>query len=251
MASTTTKPDSAQPAAEMAIDLFDNWFDPIETEVRVRAREFIEELIRGELDYALARPRYQRGKKAADEGGAAASGHRHGSRTRTLTGTFGPIEIAVPRARLKTAEGKTTEWKSQALRAYQRRTLAADALIANTHPGRHQHATGAPSANGLVWRCRRQRHGEPDLAQGEERLGRVEHPLAGRRANRAAHSRRHGGARAARPQGDFHLAARRARHARRRLEGAARHQEHGRRERRGLAQCPTISSSADCNGPRS
>jgi putative transposase len=63
MASTTTKPDSAQPAAEMAIDLFDNWFDPIETEVRVRAREFIEELIRGELDYALARPRYQRGKR--------------------------------------------------------------------------------------------------------------------------------------------------------------------------------------------
>ena len=61
------------------------------------------------------------------------TGHRHGSRTRSLTGTFGPIEIAVPRARLNTAEGKTTEWKSQALRAYQRRTLAADALIASTY----------------------------------------------------------------------------------------------------------------------
>lgn len=132
MTSTTTKPDSAQPAAEMAVDLFDNWFDPIETEVRARAREFIEELIRGELDDALARPRYQRGK-ATEEGRAAASGHRHGSRTRSLTGTFGPIEIAVPRARLQTAEGKTTEWKSQALRAYQRRTLAADALIASTY----------------------------------------------------------------------------------------------------------------------
>lgn len=68
MTSTTTKPDSAQPASEMAADLFDNWFDPIETEVRARAREFIEELIRGELDDALARPRYQRGKQAADEG---------------------------------------------------------------------------------------------------------------------------------------------------------------------------------------
>jgi transposase-like protein len=117
----------------MAVDLFDNWFDPIETEVRARARGFIEELIRGELDDALARPRYQRVKTAADEGRAAASGHRHGSRTRSLTGTFGPIEIAVPRARLKAAEGKTTEWKSQALRAYQRRTLAADALIASTY----------------------------------------------------------------------------------------------------------------------
>src|SRR5665811_1975515 len=43
MTSITTKPDSSQPAAEMAVDLFDNWFDPIETEVRARAREFIEE----------------------------------------------------------------------------------------------------------------------------------------------------------------------------------------------------------------
>jgi hypothetical protein len=33
-------------------------------------------------------------------------------------GSFGPIEIAVPRARLNTADGKTTEWKSQSLRAY-------------------------------------------------------------------------------------------------------------------------------------
>jgi hypothetical protein len=29
MVSDTTKPDSWQPAAEMAVDLFDNWFDPI------------------------------------------------------------------------------------------------------------------------------------------------------------------------------------------------------------------------------
>ena len=49
MTSTTTKPDSSQSAAEMAADLFDNWFDPIEIEVRARAREFIEEMIRGEL----------------------------------------------------------------------------------------------------------------------------------------------------------------------------------------------------------
>src|ERR1044071_3044198 len=109
MTKISTTPDSSQPACDLAVDLFDNWFDPIETEVRARAREFIEELIRGELDDALARPRYQRGKRAADQPSAAASGHRHGSRPRSLTGTFGPIEIAVPRARLNTAEGKTTE----------------------------------------------------------------------------------------------------------------------------------------------
>jgi hypothetical protein len=39
----------------------------------------------------------------------------------------------VPRARLTTPEGKTAEWKSQALRVYQRRTLAADALIASSY----------------------------------------------------------------------------------------------------------------------
>jgi putative transposase len=133
MTSTTTKPDSSQPAAEMAVDLFDTWFDPIETQVRARAREFIEEMIRGELDTALARPRYSRSQMTGNEGRAGVAGHRHGSRTRSLTGTFGPIKIAVPRARLNTQEGKTTEWKSQALRAYQRRTLAADALIASTY----------------------------------------------------------------------------------------------------------------------
>ena len=133
MTKTTTKPDSSQPACATAVDLFDNWFDPIETEVRARARQFNEELIRGEHDDAQARPRYQRSKQAADEGRAAVTGHRHGSRTRSLTGTFGPVEIEVPRARLNTPQGGTAEWKSQALRAYQRRTLAADALIASTY----------------------------------------------------------------------------------------------------------------------
>ena len=133
MTSITTKPDSLQPEASTAPHLFDDWFDPIETEVRGRARQFIEELIRGELDEALARPRYGRSKTAGDEERAGVVGHRHGSRKRSLTGTFGPVEIDVPRARLNSLEGRTTEWKSQALRAYQRRTLAADALIASCY----------------------------------------------------------------------------------------------------------------------
>src|SRR4030081_4034543 len=126
MTSTTTKPDSFQPAAEIAVDLFDNWFDPIETEVRARPRQFIEELLRGELDAALARPRYGRSQMAGNEAKAGVTGHRHGSRTRRLTGTFGPIEIAVPRARLDDAEGKTTEWKSGALRGYPRGKLGGE-----------------------------------------------------------------------------------------------------------------------------
>src|SRR5882757_8419151 len=133
MRQPTTKPDWLQPATGMAVDLFDNWFDPIEAEVRARSRQFIEELIRSELDAALSRPRYGRSQMAGHEAKAGVTGHRHGSRTRRLTGTFGPIEIAVPRARLDGPEGGTTEWKSQALRAYQRRTLAADALIASSY----------------------------------------------------------------------------------------------------------------------
>jgi putative transposase len=136
MTSNTTKPDSSQPAAEAAVHLFDNWFDPIETGVRDRVREFIHAMIEGELDMSLSRPRYARcGKPSSGdgEGAVGATGHRHGHRSRSLLGSFGRVEIEVPRARLSTPDGKTTEWKSKALRAYQRRTLAADALIASTY----------------------------------------------------------------------------------------------------------------------
>jgi transposase-like protein len=97
-------------------------------------RGFIDELIHQELDEALARPRYgRRPKDAGEESAARVVGHRHGSRRRSLTGTFGQVEITVPRARLEAGNGKTTEWKSQGLRAYQRRTAAADAVIAGAY----------------------------------------------------------------------------------------------------------------------
>jgi putative transposase len=132
MTNLTTGTDSFAPATETAAHLFDNWFDPIESGVRGRVREFIEELIQCELDDALARPRYGRAKDA-DRRPTGIAGHRHGSRTRSLTGSFGRTEITVPRARLQTGDGKTTEWHSQVLRTYQRRTLTADALIASTY----------------------------------------------------------------------------------------------------------------------
>lgn len=132
MTSDITKSAAALPADEAAEGLFDNWFDPIESALRDRVRGFIEDLIQDELEGVLARPRYGRRAQAAD-GVTGTVGHRHGSRSRTLTGTFGKSEITVPRARLHRADGKTAEWKSTALRAYQRRTLAADALIASTY----------------------------------------------------------------------------------------------------------------------
>jgi putative transposase len=48
-------------------------------------------------------------------------------------GTFGRVEIKIPRARLTGADGKTSEWKSKTPPAYQRRAQAADALIAGAY----------------------------------------------------------------------------------------------------------------------
>ncbi len=135
MTSDTTTIESAQPAAAATCDdpgLFDSWIDPIENAIRERVRGFIEELIYGELDAVLGRRRYVRRPPDSDDG-ATVTGYRHGSRTRTLMGTFGQTEITVPRARLQAAEGGTTEWHSEALRAYQRRTRAVDVVIANAY----------------------------------------------------------------------------------------------------------------------
>jgi putative transposase len=133
MKSIATKHESSQPVADSAVYLFDDWFDPIEATVRERVRGFIQAMIEGELDETLERPRYARRPKSADGDEAVVTGHRHGHRSRSLMGSFGRIELEVPRARLNGADGKTAEWNSQVLRAYQRRTLAADALIAGTY----------------------------------------------------------------------------------------------------------------------
>ena len=126
--------DTTKTAAVTAdIMLFEDWFDPIEDGVRARVRGFIEAMLEEELDGALSRPRYGRRKANGSEGTTPIAGCRHGHRKRGLTGTFGKAEIAVPRARIKDEDGKTSEWKSQSLRAYQRRTKAADALIAGAY----------------------------------------------------------------------------------------------------------------------
>ena len=64
MTNVTMKSDSFESATDTAAHLFDNWFDPIENGLRERVREFIEALICGELDAALARPRYGRAVKS-------------------------------------------------------------------------------------------------------------------------------------------------------------------------------------------
>jgi transposase-like protein len=108
--------------------LFDGaeWFDPIETGVRDRIRGFIETMLEEELTAALGRKRYRRG-------GEGASGYRHGVRHRQILGSFGPLDITVPRGRIPKPEGGTAEWRSAALPRYARMTRQAEALIAATY----------------------------------------------------------------------------------------------------------------------
>ena len=181
MKTDTTK--AAADAAEGTLFLGEDWFDPLEAGVRTRIRGFIEELLEAELDAALARKRYERPSLAETEAVAKAPeavGHRHGHRERQLMETFGAVTVRVPRGRLETPDGKTAEWKNATIPAYQRRTKRADALIAGAYFYRDQHAPGPPGARGFVRRRRGEGHGQPGLAQGKGRLGRLEWPFARR-----------------------------------------------------------------------
>ena len=80
---------------------------------------------------ALGRGQYRRG-------GEAAVGYRHGTRHRQILGSFGPLEITVPRGRTPKPEGGTAEWRSAALprpaRAMDRGPLQPCRRAAKVHP---------------------------------------------------------------------------------------------------------------------
>ena len=135
---TTDITSPAAGAAETKGFLSEDWFDPLEAGVRTRIRSFIEELLEAELEAALGRKRYARRStpetgSGDDAARSAVSGHRHGHRERTLMGTFGAVTVCVPRARLATPEGGTTEWRNASIPAYQRLTRRAEALIAGAY----------------------------------------------------------------------------------------------------------------------
>ncbi len=84
MSENSTKSASLQSGSETAVYLFDDGFDPIEAGRRDRVRQFIQEMIEGELKEALSRPRYARRATPPEEnadGPSAISGHRHGHRS--------------------------------------------------------------------------------------------------------------------------------------------------------------------------
>ncbi|MBL8666646.1 MAG: transposase, partial [Rhodospirillales bacterium] len=139
--------DSTTTVDDGTLFLGEAWSDPIEAGLRDRIRVFIEELIEEELAAALGRGRYERrhrrgdGEAVSADGPPAAGtgdialrdGHRHGHRRRRITGSFGTVEIAVPRARLAGADGGRAEWKSKVLPRYARMTRQVEALIAGSY----------------------------------------------------------------------------------------------------------------------
>ena len=93
----------------------------LEMVIRSRSRSWIETIIEDELESVLAAKPSARVE--------ARRGYRHGTRERTLTTSLGPTTIAMPRARLQQADGSATEWQSQAVRRYQRRTELVDEAV--------------------------------------------------------------------------------------------------------------------------
>src|SRR3954453_15574213 len=132
--------NSRETATNSPLFLGEGWFDPIEIGIRERIRGFIEELAEEELNDALGRTRYQRPGSpvltpgsAGPEAARTATGYRHGRRERQLLGSFGPMTISVPRARLDNADGTTREWRSRVLPRYARMTKQVEALIAGAY----------------------------------------------------------------------------------------------------------------------
>jgi transposase-like protein len=93
--------------------------DPL-TEALRQARRWIEQWLHAELAAVLGRQRHERTEES--------SGYRHGSRPRTLTTSLGPVELTVPRGRLR-ATGRSREWQSALLPRYARRARAVDAAL--------------------------------------------------------------------------------------------------------------------------
>jgi transposase-like protein len=103
------------------------WLDPLEQQVRGGVRQFLQELIEQEVTEALGRLRHGR-----TEG---VQGYRHGRRPRTVIGSFGWVELSMPRARVRGEDGRSREFRSALLPRYKRLTGSESVLIAGAYPG--------------------------------------------------------------------------------------------------------------------
>ena len=100
-------------------------FHDLETLIRGRVREMIDQILEEELAFGLGASSHER---VSDR-----KGYRHGHRpARKLLTSFGAVEVKVPRGRVKTEAG-TTEFDSQIVRRYERKTRRLDAALLTSY----------------------------------------------------------------------------------------------------------------------
>lgn len=94
-------------------------------QLRNRVREAIELVLEEELEAALGARPSQRTESR--------SGYRNGSISRELVTEHGVQRLSIPRGRLFTEDGSTTEWRSEAVERYSRRTKRVDEAIVGVY----------------------------------------------------------------------------------------------------------------------
>ena len=88
--------------------------------------EALEVVLEEEVDQALGCGSYERAEDRR--------GYRNGAETRRVTTSVGTRELRVPRARVRDEEtGETTEFRSELLPRYARRTREVDEAILGTY----------------------------------------------------------------------------------------------------------------------
>jgi putative transposase len=95
--------------------------DDVHRAIHARVLEVVEVLLDAELTAVVGSGPYERSE--------ARQGYRHGAERRRLTTEYGPVEVAVPRARLHQPDGSTTEFQGRVLPRYSRRTRQVDEAI--------------------------------------------------------------------------------------------------------------------------
>jgi putative transposase len=73
------------------------------------------------------------GRGRCERAVGAPKGYGNGTRARYLLGSFVPVQISVPRARMADTEGGTREWRGSAPPPYTRMTRQAEGLIAGAY----------------------------------------------------------------------------------------------------------------------
>ena len=101
--------------------------DALSDAIRTKVRDFIRQLVDEELEVTLGAGSYERN--------AGRRGYRHGSEQRRIGTSLGPVELEVPRARLRQPDGCSKEFRSRLLPRYSRRARAVDNAIIGAYLG--------------------------------------------------------------------------------------------------------------------